>query len=556
MENVSFKPQAYEKAADVIDELTDAVDLIYKKGGVKALEAIPGVGVSMAEKIEEFIRTGRVKYFEDLKKKWPIDIEEFMDIEGIGPKTLRHLYEKLGIKNLSGLEKAIKENKIRGLDGFGEKSQEKILKNIEFYKRSSGRMILGFVMPEIRVIEDELKMIKGVERVDVAGSVARRKETIGDVDLLVISKNSRPVMDYFANMSETEAVLSYGITRSSVRLKIGLDADLRVIEPESYGAALMYFIGSKEHNIALREIAIRNGWKLNEYGLFDGKKMIAGKTEEEIYKKLGLEYIPPELREMHGEIEAAKQNKLPKLIGYRDLFGDLHMHSIWSDGSNSIEEMARAAIERGLKYIVMSDHSKHLSVAHGLDEKRLKEQWREIDKVNEMFKKEKIDFKVLKGTECDILRDGSMDFSDETLKKFDVVNASVHSVFNLSEKEQTERIKKAMMNKNVDIICHLTGRIIDQRDAYKVNIDEIIKTAKNTGTILEINSFPNRLDIKDEYIKKCVDAGVKMSIDTDSHTTSHLDYAEYGIAQARRGWAQKKDIINAWPIEKMLKMLK
>ncbi|MCL5017048.1 MAG: helix-hairpin-helix domain-containing protein, partial [Patescibacteria group bacterium] len=364
MENVSFKPQAYEKAADVIDELTDAVDLIYKKGGVKSLVRSPGVGVSMAEKIEEFIRTGRVKYFEDLKKKWPIDIEEFMDIEGIGPKTLRHLYEKLGIKNLSGLEKAIKENKIRGLDGFGEKSQEKILKNIEFYKRSSGRMILGFVMPEIRVIEDELKMIKGVERVDVAGSVARRKETIGDVDLLVISKNSRPVMDYFANMSETEAVLSYGITRSSVRLKIGLDADLRVIEPESYGAALMYFIGSKEHNIALREIAIRNGWKLNEYGLFDGKKMIAGKTEEEIYKKLGLEYIPPELREMHGEIEAAKQNKLPKLIGYRDLFGDLHMHSIWSDGSNSIEEMARAAIERGLKYIVMSDHSKHLSVAH------------------------------------------------------------------------------------------------------------------------------------------------------------------------------------------------
>ncbi len=556
MENVSFKPQAYEKAAEVIDALTDAVDLIYKKGGLKALEDIPGVGVSMAEKIEEFIKKGKIKYFEDLKKKWPIDIESFAGIEGIGPKTIRHLYEELGVRNLSGLEKVLKQNKISGLEGFGEKSQEKILKSIEFFKRSSGRMVLGFVMPEIRDLENKLKIIKGVERVGVAGSVARKKETIGDIDFLVISQDPRPVMDYFTNMPEASATLSYGNTRSSVRLKNGIDADIRVIRPESYGAALMYFTGSKEHNIALREIAIKKGWKLNEYGLFKGEKMIAGKTEEEIYKKLGMEYIEPEMREMRGEIEAAEDHKLPKIIGYKDLMGDLHVHSTWSDGSNSIEEMARAAIEKGLKYIVISDHSKHLGITHGLDEKKIKQQWKEIDLINKKFVKEKIDFKILKGTECDILKDGSMDFSDEILKKFDVVNASVHSSFNLSEKDQTERIKRAMRNKNVDIICHPTGRIINEREPYAVNIEDLIKTAKETGTILEINSFPNRLDIKDEYIKKCVEVGLKMSIDTDSHLTTHLDNSEYGIAQARRGWAEKKDIINAWPMEKMLKMLK
>jgi len=546
--------------------LSEDVFDTYIRGGLKALENIPGVGISIAEKIEEFLKTGKIKYLEDLKKKWPVKIEEFMSIEGIGPKTVRHLYEKLGIKNLNDLEKSLKENKISGLEGFGEKSQEKILKSIEFYKRSGGRAVLGFIMPEIKKLEEKLKIIKGVERVDIAGSARRMKETIGDIDILIISKNSKPVMDFFTNMPEVEKVFAYGETKSAVRLKNGLDADLRVVPSEPYGAALNYFTGSKEHNIALRELAIKKGYKLNEYGLFSAKggsasggkgmKMIAGKTEEEIYEKLGLQYIEPEMREMQGELEASKNNKLPKLIGYKSLMGDLHVHSNWSDGNNSIEEMARAAIERGLKYIVISDHSKHLGVAHGLDEKRLKQQWKEIDLVNKKLEKEKLDFQVLKGVECDILKDGSMDFSDEILKQFDVVGASVHSAFNLSQEEQTERIKKAMRNKNVDIICHLTGRIINQREPYKLNMDEIIKIAKETGTVLEINAFPNRLDLKDEYIKKCVEAGVKMSIGTDSHLLGHLDYAEYGIAQARRGWAKRNDIINAWPVEKMLKMLK
>jgi DNA polymerase (family 10) len=556
MEGVAFKPKAYEKVAAVIFDLSEEVYDIYSKGGLNALENIPGVGVSIAEKIEEFLKTGKIKYLESLKKKWPVKIEEFMAIEGVGPKTVRYLYEELGVKDMKGLELALKKNKISGLEGFGEKSQDKIFKSIEFHKRSGNRTILGFVMPEIKKLEDKLKMIKGVERVDVAGSVRRMKETIRDIDILIISKNSKPVMDFFIHMPEVDKVFAYGETKSSVKLKNGMDADLRVVESGSYGAALNYSTGSKEHNIALREIAVKKGYKLNEYGLFKGNKQIAGKTEEDLYEKLDLRYIEPEMREMRGEIEAAKNNELPELIGYKDLMGDMHVHSVWSDGSNSIEEMARAAMERGLKYIVATDHSKYLGIAHGLDEKQLKQQWKEIDAVNKKMAKEDADFKILKGTECDILKDGSMDFSDEILKQFDVVNASVHSSFNLSEEEQTERIKKAMRNKNVDVVSHLTGRIINEREPYKVNIDEIIKTAKETGTILEINSFPNRLDLKDEYIKKCVEAGVKMSINTDAHLFSHLDNAEYGIAQARRGWAEKKDIVNAWPADKMLKMLK
>lgn len=556
MEDVVFKPRAYEKVAEVIFDLSEEVYNLYLKDGLSALENIPGVGISIAEKIEEFLKTGKIKYLEDLKKKWPVKIEDFMKIEGIGPKTVRSLYEELGIKNINDLEKALKENKISGLEGFGEKSQEKILKSIEFHKKSGNRMLLGDIFLETKKLEDKLKMIKGVARVDVAGSVRRMKETIGDIDILVVSKNSKPVMDFFTNMPEVEKVFAYGTTKSSVKLKNGLDADLRVVPPESYGAALNYFTGSKEHNIALREIAIKKGYKLNEYGLFKGDKQIAGDTEKGLYEKLGLNYIEPELREMTGELESSKNYKLPKLISYSDLMGNLHTHTSWSDGVNSIEEMARAAMERGLKYIAITDHTKHLSIANGLDEKRLKQQWKEIDLVNNKLEKEKINFKILKGTECDILKDGSMDWPDNILSKFDVVCASVHSSFNLSEEEQTARIQKAMRNKYVDIICHLTGRIINQREPYKLNIDEVIKTAKETGTILEINAFPNRLDLKDEHIKKCVDAGVKMVINCDGHLVGHFDYLKYGVAQARRGWAEKKDIVNAWPMEKMLKMLK
>lgn len=553
MDNIPFKPRAYEKVAEVIKGLSEEAAEIYKKDGLKALEDIPGVGVSIAETIEELLKTGHSKYYEQLKKKTPVDLRELSRVEGLGPKTIKTLYQKLKIKNLADLKKAVQAGKIRKLEGFGEKSEENILKSIGFIEQSGQRFVLGFVMPEIREIEERLKKVKSVEKVMAAGSVRRRKETIGDVDILVIAKNSKPIMDYFVSMPEVVRVFANGETKSAVKLKSGLDADVRVVPEESYGAALNYFTGSKDHNIVLRELAIKKGWKLNEYGIFSGKKQIAGKTEEEIYKKLGLDYIEPELREMTGEIEAAKQHKLPKLIGYNDLQGDLQVQTNWTDGSHSIEEMAKKAIELGLKYIVITDHTKRLAMTHGLDEKRIQKQWLEIDRLNKKYTGK---IKILKGTECDILKDGSMDLPDKILAKLDVVGGSVHSLFNLPVKEQTERIKRAMSNPNVDIIFHPTGRVINKRAPYPVDVEELIKHAKKTGTILEIDAEPHRLDLKDEYIRKCVEAGVKMSIDSDAHSLQQLEVLEYGIAQARRGWAEKKDIINAWPLEKMLGMLK
>lgn len=556
MDNVPFKPRAYEKVAEVIDGLSEEASEIYKKGGLGALKNIPGVGVSIAETIEELLKTRRSRYYEQLKKKTPVDLEELSRVEGLGPKTIKTLYQKLKVKNLADLKKAVQAGKIRKLEGFGEKSEENILKGLEFIEQSGQRFALGFVMPEIREIEAKLKKLKSVEKVVVAGSVRRKKETIGDVDILVIAKNSKPAMDFFVSLPEVARVFAHGETKSAVKLKSGMDADLRVVPPESFGAALNYFTGSKDHNIALREMAIKKGWKLSEYGLFRGNKPIAGRTEEEIYKKFGMDYIEPELREMTGELEAAKNHQLPDLIGYGDLRGDLQTQTDWTDGSHSIEEMAKKAITLGHEYIVITDHTKRLAMTRGLDENRIQKQWLEIDRLNKGFRAKGLGFRILKGSECDILKDGSMDLSDKILAQLDVVGGSVHSLFNLSLKEQTERIKRAMSNPNVDIIFHPTGRVINKRPPYQVDMEELIQHAKKTGTVMEIDAEPHRLDLKDEYIRKCVQAGVKMSIDSDAHSVQQLEVLEYGIAQARRGWAEKKDIINAWPLEKMLGMLK
>lgn len=556
MDNVPFKPRAYEKASEGVLGLDKDVREIYKTGGLAALEKIPAVGTSIAEKIEELLNAGKIKYYEQLKKKIPVNLSELRGVEGLGPKTIKILYQKLKIRNLSDLEKAARTGKIKKLEGFGEKSEENILKGIEFLKKSGGRFVLGFVVPQIREIEARLKRLPQVQEINVAGSVRRRKETIGDVDILIISDNPQTVMDFFVSMPEVARVFAHGETKSAVKLKNGLDVDLRVLLKESYGAGLNYFTGSKDHNVELRRIAIDKGFKLNEYGLFKGKKQVAGHTEEDLYKALGLRYIEPELREMAGELEAAKKNKLPNLIGYKDLRGDLQVQTNWTDGNNSIEEMARAAIAADLEYVAITDHTKRLAMTRGLDEKRIQKQWAEIDKVNKKLKAEGAKFKILKGTECDILKDGSMDLSDEILAKCDVVGGSVHSLFNLSRKDQTERIKRAMSNPHVDIIFHPTGRVINKRDAYQVDMDELIAHARKTGTIMEVDAYPDRADLKDEYIKKCVEAGVKMTIDSDAHSTHHLQYLEYGIAQARRGWSEKEDIINAWPLEKMLKSLK
>lgn len=554
-ENV-FKIKAFEKVAQTITELDRELDDIYKEKGLKGLEEIPGVGVSIAQNIEELLKIGKSKYYEKLKKKAPVNLDELMRVEGLGPKGIQKLYEELDITNLEELTEAAKAGKIGKLKGFGKKSEEKILRGIEFIKKSGGRFLLGQIIPQVKEIEDYLKKLKEVNKVVAAGSVRRKKETVGDVDFLVISDKPEKVIDFFTAMPSVVEVMAKGDTRAAIKLKIGLNVDLRVVPDKSYGAALNYFTGSKEHNIALRQIAISKGYKLNEYGLYDGEKQIAGKTEEEIYKILGLQYIEPEIREGGKEIWAAQNNKLPSLIGYDDLKGDLQIQTTWSDGTASIEEMAREAIKKGLEYILITDHTKRLAMTGGLDEKKILKQMEEIDSLNKKFNAEGLRFKVLKGTECDILKDGSLDLPDYVLEKLDVVGVSVHSFFNLSRAEQTARIKKAIQNPHADIFFHPTGRLINKRPAIDLDMEEIIKIAKETDTVMEVDAFYDRLDLKDDHIRMCVNAGVKLAIDSDAHSIFHFSMLEYGIAQARRGWAEKKDIINAWPLEKMLSMLK
>jgi DNA polymerase (family 10) len=557
MQKVLFKPRAYQKVAQTIESLEESVAEIYVRGGVKALMEIPGVGAGIADKIAEFLKTGHIKEYDALKKETPVRLDELSRIEGLGPKSIQKLYQKLGVRNLKELEAAAKKGKIAALEGFGAKSEEKILKGIGFAEDAGKRFILGYTMPQIETIVARLGKIAGVATVTVAGSARRRKETIGDADLLVVAKNAaaqKAVMDYFVAMPDVLAVSAHGATKSSIKVRPGINIDLRVVPKESYGAALNYFTGSKAHNVALRQIAMKRGWKLNEYGLFSGAgKIIAGASEKDIYKALGMDYIEPELREDTGEIAAAQKDALPKLIEYGSLLGDLQTQTDWTDGADSIEAMARAAFAAGLKYIVITDHTKRLAMTHGLDEKRILQQMAEIDRLN---KKLAGKIKILKGSECDILKDGSLDLSDAILAKLDVVGVSVHSHFNLTRADQTARVKRAMANPNVDILFHPTGRIINRRPPIELDMDEIIAFAKKTGTILEVNALPERADLKDEYIRAAIAAGIKLSIDSDAHATAHFQLLDDGIAQARRGWATKNDVINAWPVEKMLKSLK
>ncbi len=559
MKNIPFKPRAYEKAAEAVDGLDEEIRIIYQKGGRKALEAVPGVGISIANSIKELLATGKISYLEGLRRKTAVDIAELSRIEGLGPKSIKKLYDALDVRNIDDLERAAKEGKIAKLEGFGAKKEQNILRSIGFAKSSGGRFLLGREMPEIREILKRISSLRETERAIVAGSARRMKETVGDIDILAVSKDPKPIMQAFTSMPEVVHVIAHGETKSSVKLKSGINVDLRVVPKASYGAALNYFTGSKDHNVALRRVAITKGWKLNEYGLFRGNAAIAGRTEEEIYQKLGMAYIEPELRENTGEIEAAirthggKPGGLPKLIPYGSLRGDLQVQTNWTDGAGSLEAMAEAAMANGLEYIAITDHTKRLAMAHGLDERRIVEQMKEIDRLNRKFKGK---IRILKGTECDILKDGSLDLPDRILAMLDIVGVSVHSFFNLPRQAQTDRIKRAMENPNVDILFHPTGRIIDRRPAYDTDMEELVAVAKRTGTIMEIDAYPERLDLRDEHIRLCVEAGVKMAIDSDAHAPAHFPYLEYGIAQARRGWAKKTDIVNAWPLEKMLGFLK
>jgi DNA polymerase (family 10) len=552
MEGVPFKPRAYEKAAEVIAALEDPIEQIFARGGVKGLEEIPGIGKSFAAKIAEFLATGKVADHEKLRRATPVDLDRLLAIEGLGPKGVKSLYEHLGVRTLADLEAAAQAGKIREVPGFGEKSEQKILQGIGFLAARTGRLPIGAVLPLAREIEVRLGEIPGVERVAIAGSLRRRKETIGDMDFLVVASDPALVMKHFTTMPEVVAVHGRGSTKGSVRLSIGMDADLRVVPAKSFGAALQYFTGSKDHGVACRKIAIEKGLKLNEYGVFRGSRSIAGHTEEEVYAALGLPWIAPELREDKGELAAALAGELPSILEYGSLRGDLQTQTSWTDGADSIEAMARAAKRVGLEYIAITDHTQSLAMTHGSDEKKLRRQMAEIDAINAKLR----GFRILKGAEVNIQRDGTLDIDDATLAALDVVGVAVHSHFHLARREMTERICRAMRNPHADILFHPTGRVLGRREPYELDFEEIVRVALETGTALEIDAFPDRLDLNDDHARRAVQAGVKLTIDSDAHSSAHFAFLDYGIAVARRAWVEGKNVLNTQPVERLLASLK
>ncbi|MBM3897907.1 MAG: DNA polymerase/3'-5' exonuclease PolX [Thaumarchaeota archaeon] len=552
MKDEFFKARAYDKAARMIEGHDREIEDVYRGGGLEALQEIESIGKAISEKIEEILKTGRLRLYEEHKKEFPIDLDGLTSLEGIGPKTIKALYQKLNVKTIEDLEKIIAEGKLKKLPGFGEKKERQIRKSIEFFKQGRGRFLLGEMLLGLRNIESRLKRHPAAQDAMLCGSARRMKETIGDADFLVVSDAPDKVMDFFVTLPEVVHVYSKGTTKSNVRLSSGIDADLRIVGKESFGAAMQYFTGNKDHNVVLRSMAIMKGWKLNEYGIYEGERQIAGKSEEEIYRVLGLDYIPPEMRENNGEIDLASSKKLPKLIEYGSLKGDLQVQTNYTDGLNSIEEMADAAKKIGLEYIAITDHTKSLGVAGGLDEERIADQGKHIDAINKNLE----GFRILKGAEVNILKDGTLDIADTTLKELDVVGASVHSAFDLPKEEQTRRVLKAVENPNVDILFHPTGRLINKRAPYEIDIEKIIEKCSDVGTILEINAYPDRLDLKDDYIRKAVQIGAKLCINSDAHSTSHFQYLEYGIGQARRGWVSAEDMVNTFAVNSFLASLK
>lgn len=547
MDGQDFRIKAYHRAANTVESLSRDVENIRDEG---KLQELPGIGKSIARKIEEIIDTGTLQYYEELKKQAPVDFEALLKVEGLGPRTIKLLYNELGVQNLDDLEREAKRHHIRRLKGMGDKSERKILDNLEFARKSTGRKLLGYVLPLARELKEQLENLDKVDRVEIAGSIRRRKETVGDMDILIITHNSREVMDLFTEMELVEDIIVKRDSKSTVRLNNGLETDLRVFTEDEFGSAYLYFTGSKETNIALRKIAIKKGLKLNEYGVFRGVKQLASKTEEEVLKTLDLSYIEPELRENRGEVEAAAYGKLPDLVGYQDLRGDLQMHTNWSDGLASIKSMALAGKRMGYEYLAITDHTGSLRIAWGMDEERVRTQMKEIDRINQEIE----DITILKGLEVNIDSEGKLDIGNDLLEDLDVVLAAVHSGFRQDKEKMTGRIVSAMENENVDIITHPTGRKIQERRAYDLDFNQVFEVARETGTILEVNSQPNRLDLSDINIKRALESGCKLVVSTDAHNPDQLSTSELGLANARRGWAEGKDIINTLPLKKLLKI--
>ena len=552
MEEDRFRIRSYQKAAQTIEDYPEQIEDIYRTGGLKGLQALNGIGESISRKIEEAIKHGKPLILKELFKKVPEGILEIIMIPGIGPKFAKLVHERLHISSIKQLEKAAKHGKLGRLPGVKQKKIAKIISGIGSYLKRNSKNYIGDVLPYAEAVVRSLKTFKATDRILLCGSLRRRKEEIGDIDILVSSDDPGKVMESFVRLEQINKIIARGDTKTSVLLKNGMNADLRVVDNSSFGAAAHYLTGSKQHNIKVRTIAIRKHLKVSEYGVFRGEKRIAGKTEEEVFEALGLEYIPPELREDTGEIELAGKGKLPLLVEEKDIKGDLHVHSNYSDGSSSIEEMALEANKMGYEYIAITDHSKSTRVAGGLTKKELIEQMVEIDRINKRLK----DFRILKGTEVDILADGTLDFDDTLLKRLDVVVASVHSGFKMDQASMTKRIIKAMNNSNVDILAHPTGRIIGKRDPYEIDVDAIIKAAKASNTVLELNSYPNRLDLDDRSCRLSKEKGVLISVNTDSHSALQLRNISYGIGTARRGWIEKKDVLNCLGLKMLLRRLR
>lgn len=541
-----FKISAYRKASRIIGDLTEDIEELSEQGRLKS---IPGIGEGMALKITEYLHTGKIAKFEEIRKGISDELIAIMDIPGMGPKTLAMLHKEKGIENLSQLEKALEDESLKDLYGMGDKKIENIKRGIQLLKQSKGRMSLGVAFPVAKRIVEALRQKTGSEKIEWAGSLRRMKEHIGDIDILATGKERGRIIQAFTHLPEVKEVLASGETKASVIVEGGTQVDLRVVEEDSYGAALQYFTGSKGHNIHLRSIAKAKGIKINEYGVFKGDKKIGGREEQEVYHLLGMDWIEPELREDRGEIEAAKQRKLPKLVEESKIKGDLHVHSKWSDGTSTIEEIARAAQKRGYQYIAICDHSKSLKIAHGLDASRLMKQMEEIDRLNEKWK----GFQVLKGTEVDILMDGKLDLPEKILEKLDFVVAAVHSGFKQDKEKMTQRIIRALENPCIHILAHPSGRLIGAREPYEVEIEEVMEAAKKFGKALEINAYFERLDLDDLQCRKAKEIGVRVGIGTDAHHIDQMWMISLGVAVARRGWLEAEDVLNTLSLKEILR---
>jgi len=541
-----FRVRAYRRAARTIEGLPQSIKSLLAAG--RDLSDLPGIGKDLAGKITEIVETGHFPLLDTLKKELPGELGDMAALPGLGPKRLRLLHDRLKVNTFDDLRRVIGAGRLHGIKGFGPAIEQRLLSALA-KPVAEKRFKLSVAEAEADALAN---FLRPSGRVVVAGSFRRRRDTVGDLDLVVTAEHAAAVGDKLVAYENVAEVRAHGGTRTTVVLRSGIQVDVRAVPEESFGAALLYFTGSKAHNIALRAIAVRRGWKLNEYGLFSGRRRIAGSTEEEVYKKLGLAYIPPEMREDRGEIALAQANALPQLVTRANIRGDLHVHSDWTDGTASIEAMAKAAQALGYQYMALTDHSRRVAMAHGLDPARLAKQSREIDRINARLR----NFTILKGIEVDILKDGSLDLPDSSLAKLDFVVASVHSYFDLTRQAQTDRIIQAMNNPLVSVIGHPTGRLIGEREPYEIDMERLIAAAATIRCCLEINAQPERLDLNDLHVHAAKQSGIKFAISTDAHSTDSFEYIRFGVDQARRGWLTADDVINTRSLADLRKMLK